>query len=52
MPGPLRWLLLAVVLTVFPVTAGVLVFDGDLVVSGYGTYLDPKGNPAGLIGTE
>ena len=29
MSGPLRWLLLAVVLTVFPVTAGVLVLDDD-----------------------
>jgi hypothetical protein len=27
--GPLRWLLLAIVLTVFPITAGVLVLDDD-----------------------
>jgi len=26
----------------------VLIFDGDQVVSGHGTYLDPEGNPAGL----
>lgn len=30
----------------------VLIFDGDLVVSGHGAYLDPNGNPAGLTETE
>ncbi|MEZ0578456.1 hypothetical protein [Nocardioides sp. MH1] len=29
MPGPLRWLLLAVLVTVLPVAAGVLVLDDD-----------------------